>query len=46
MKFVASRGLSDEYVRAVEGHSPWQPDDYDAQSISIDDLAFGDPLSR
>ena len=38
MKFVASRGLSDEYVRAVEGHSPWQPDDSDAQPISISDI--------
>src|SRR3712207_9544663 len=34
MRFVASRGLSGEYVRAVEGHSPWQADDFDAQPIS------------
>ena len=26
MKFVAWRGLSDAYRRAVEGHSPWKPD--------------------
>ena len=25
MKFVASRGLSDRYRQAVEGHSPWTP---------------------
>ena len=39
MRFVASRGLSDEYVQAVEGHSPWQADDFDAQPISISDIA-------
>lgn len=39
MRFVASRGLSDEYIRAVEGHSPWQADDFDAQPISISDIA-------
>ena len=25
MKFVASRGISEGYRRAVEGHSPWKP---------------------
>ena len=39
MRFVASRGLSDGYVRAVEGHSPWRPDDFDAQPITIGDIA-------
>ena len=42
MRFVASRGLSAEYIRAVEGHSPWQPDDFDAQPISISDIATAD----
>ena len=42
MRFVASRGLSDEYVRAVEGHTPWKPDDFDAQPISISDVASAD----
>ena len=42
MRFVASRGLSDEYIRAVEGHTPWQPDDFDAQPISISDIATAD----
>ncbi len=27
MRFTASHGLSEEYRRAVEGHSPWKPDD-------------------
>jgi PAS domain S-box-containing protein len=39
MRFVASRGLSDEYISAVEGHTPWQPNDFDAQPISISDVA-------
>ncbi|HEU4508875.1 MAG TPA: ATP-binding protein [Pyrinomonadaceae bacterium] len=42
MKFVASRGLSDEYICAVQGHSPWQPDDSNAQPISISDIATAD----
>lgn len=39
MRFVAARGLSNEYMRAVEGHSPWRADDSDAQPISITDIA-------
>lgn len=39
MRFVASRGLSNDYVRAVEGHTPWEPDDFDAQPISVSDIA-------
>jgi PAS domain S-box-containing protein len=38
MKFVAWRGLSDGYRRAVEGHSPWTRDSKDQQPISIDDI--------
>ena len=38
MKFVAWRGLSDGYRRAVEGHSPWTRDSKDPQPISIDDI--------
>ena len=39
MRFVASRGLTNDYVRAVEGHTPWQADDFDAQPISVSDIA-------
>ena len=42
MRFVACRGLWDEYIRAVAGHSPWQPDDFNAQPISISDVATAD----
>ena len=33
MKFVAWRGLSEQYRRAVEGHSPWTRDTKDPQPI-------------
>src|SRR4029079_6578066 len=38
MRFKAWRGLSDEYRRAVEGHSPWSPDDADPQPLLIPDV--------
>ena len=39
MRFKASRGLSDKYRRAVEGHSPWRPDTRDPQPIWVADMA-------
>jgi PAS domain S-box-containing protein len=42
MKFVASRGLSDAYRQAVEGHSPWTRETKDPQPISIDDIDGAD----
>jgi serine phosphatase RsbU (regulator of sigma subunit) len=42
MRFKAWRGLSDEYRRAVEGHTPWSPDDADAVPIPVTDV-FADP---
>jgi PAS domain S-box-containing protein len=38
MKFVASRGLSETYQRAVEGHSPWEADARDPAPICIEDI--------
>jgi PAS domain S-box-containing protein len=38
LKFVAARGLSENYQRAVEGHSPWAPDTSDPKPICIDDV--------
>src|SRR5690606_32731280 len=35
MRFVAHRGLSEVYCRAVEGHTPWGPDDSDAQPLCV-----------
>jgi PAS domain S-box-containing protein len=38
MRFTAWRGLSTAYRAAVEGHSPWQSDERDAQPICIEDI--------
>jgi two-component sensor histidine kinase len=42
MRFVAWRGLSEPYRRAVEGHSPWRPQDRDPKPVVIDDVAAAD----
>src|SRR5687768_15257509 len=49
MRFKAWHGLSDEYRRAVEGHSPWTRDTVDPQPVVVADIeqeeslrAFGD----
>jgi PAS domain S-box-containing protein len=39
MRFKYARGLSQEYRQAVEGHSPWKPDDPNPQAITIEDVA-------
>jgi signal transduction histidine kinase len=38
MRFLAWRGLSDDYRRAVEGHSPWTRDDRAPAPIFIPDV--------
>jgi len=38
MRFVAWRGLSDEYRQATDGHSPWKPDEKDPEPICINDI--------
>lgn len=38
MRFRASRGLSEEYRRAVEGHSPWSPDATAPQPVLVPDV--------
>lgn len=37
-RFEASRGLSEAYRRAVEGHSPWAPDIRDPEPVLVDDV--------
>jgi PAS domain S-box-containing protein len=37
MRFRAWRGLSDQYRKAVEGHSPWPRDARDPQPVCISD---------
>ncbi len=38
MRFRAWRGLSDEYRRTVEGHSPWKRDARDPQPVLVGDV--------
>lgn len=38
MRFVAWRGLSDAYRRAVEGHSPWEREDPNPRPVTISDI--------
>lgn len=38
MKFVAWRGLSDGYRKAVEGHSPWTRYSKDTEPITVSDI--------
>jgi PAS domain S-box-containing protein len=42
MRFVAWRGLSAEYRKAVEGHSPWARDEKRPQPVLIQDVAVSD----
>jgi PAS domain S-box-containing protein len=42
MRFVAWRGLSAPYRRAVDGHSPWPADDTNPQPICIEDVDRAD----
>jgi PAS domain S-box-containing protein len=46
MRFVAWRGLSDEYRSAVDGHSPWKPEDNAAAPICIEDIEKAGDLSE
>jgi len=39
MRFTAWRGLSEEYRRAVEGHTPWRPDTEGAEPVVVSDVA-------
>jgi PAS domain S-box-containing protein len=42
MRFVAWRGLSDQYRGAVEGHSPWARDTSDPEPIGIGNIEFAE----
>lgn len=42
MRFVGSRGLSDAYCKAVEGHSPWSPDQRNPQPVTIPNIETAD----
>ena len=45
MRFAAQRGLSEGYQRAVEGHSPWRPDEPDPQPVLVPDVAAAPDLA-
>ena len=38
MQFVGWRGLTDDYRKAVTGHSPWKPDTSDPEPIFVGDI--------
>jgi PAS domain S-box-containing protein len=42
MRFVAWRGLSKKYRKAVEGHSPWKPDAKNPQPVCVADVDIAD----
>jgi PAS domain S-box-containing protein len=42
MRFVAWKGLSDGYRKAVEGHSPWARDNENPQPITIPNISSAD----
>jgi PAS domain S-box-containing protein len=42
MRFVAWRGLSERYRKAVEGHSPWKPDAKSPKPVCISDVDIAD----
>jgi PAS domain S-box-containing protein len=44
MRFEAWRGISDDYRRTVEGHSPWAADARDPEPIVIPDVLNDDSL--
>lgn len=42
MRFVAWRGLSERYRKALEGHSPWKAGERNPQAIFVSDISNGD----
>jgi PAS domain S-box-containing protein len=46
MDFVAWRGLSDDYRRTVNGHTPWRPDTPDPKPIGVADVTADPSLAK
>gem|GEM_PF-984034 len=46
MRFVAWRGLSERYRKAVEGHSPWKADAKNPKPVCINDVDIADIPKR
>src|SRR5262245_36174211 len=45
MRFAASRGISDGYRAAVEGHTPWRPDAANAEPLAVADVTLEPSLA-
>ncbi|GJM44195.1 MAG: hypothetical protein DHS20C21_10370 [Gemmatimonadota bacterium] len=45
MRFVASRGLSREYRRAADGHSPWPANERNPQPVYVRDVRDNEELA-
>ncbi|HUQ62638.1 MAG TPA: SpoIIE family protein phosphatase [Acidimicrobiales bacterium] len=46
IRFKASRGLSEDYKLAVEGHTPWSPDETAAKPVLISDVSAAEDLGE
>jgi|CXWL01.1.fsa_nt_gi PAS domain S-box-containing protein len=46
MRFRASRGLSEMYMKAADGHTPWPQDALDPQPVLVDDMALDQDLAH
>lgn len=42
MHFVAWRGLSEQYRMAVDGHSPWRPEETNPDPLCVEDIERSD----
>jgi PAS domain S-box-containing protein len=46
MRFKASRGLSEAYIKAAEGHTPWPQEAVDPQPVLVDDVDLDQDLTH
>jgi PAS domain S-box-containing protein len=46
MSFVAWRGISDEYRRAVNGHTPWRPETENPEPVLVADVELDPGLAN
>src|SRR5262249_7446594 len=46
MRFVASRGISERYRRAVDGHTPWTPETPNAEPVLVVDVETDSGLAN
>lgn len=45
MRFVAWSGLSEDYRKAVDGHSPWRPEETNATALPVEDVEHDPALA-